>query len=82
MYMNPLVMLFLIYLVVLFVMYMFAALMALFVILYLMLCIYVCISAFRVHNNSKHPFTKISALVKEIKERNISFFLEHQSLLI
>ena len=49
----------------------------------MILCIYVCICAFRLHNKGEYSFTKIFVLVngvKGIKECNIFFFLERQSL--
>ena len=51
----------------------------------MILCFYVCICAFRLHNKGEYSFTKIFVLVhgvKGIKECNIFFFLERQSLLI
>ena len=87
MFMSPLVMLYFIYLLVVFVACMFTVLVALvfFAWLYMILCIYVCICAFRLHNKGEYSFTKIFVLVngvKGIKECNIFFFLERQSLLI
>ena len=41
-----------------------------------------CICVFRPHNKGEYPFTKIFVLVKGMKECNIFFFLERQSLLV
>ena len=44
----------------------------------MILCIFVCISAFRLYNKGKYPFTKIFVLVNGVngvKECNIFLFL-------
>ena len=83
--MSPLVMLPCIYLLVVFVACMFTGLVALFVCMIVLdtlyLCLYLCLQAI-LYYKGEYPFTKIFVLVKEIKECNIFFFLERQSLLI
>ena len=48
----------------------------------MILCIYIYICVFRLHSKGEYPFTKIFVPVKGMKECNIFFFLERQSLLI